>query len=173
MSLVSGMKKLVKRTGNYIHDNSSTILVTLGLGGFGAAIVETAIKAPEAKARLEELDTSIAIDCRDNHAPVPTKAQKLWMQTKTVAPVMAPTAVLATFSTGCILMAHRTDSKKVAALTTAYELSETARREYIAKVRDKIGEKAEKDIQDDYWCEKTQKNMPKDAHDDTIINTGH
>lgn len=173
MSLANAMKKFTKRAGNYIQDNSSTILVVLGLAGFGVAIYETAKNAPKAKEKLEELDVEIAIDCQDNHAPVPTKSQKLVRQAKVVSPIMAPTVILATFSSACIICAHKSNTKRVAALTTAYELSETARREYIARVKEKIGEKAELDIRDDYWREESQKHLPSDKNDNVIICTGH
>lgn len=172
MSLANSIKKFMKRTGEFVSDNSTTILTYTGLALFGVSLYETGKHTQEAKDKLQELDKDIEYSCKYDHAPVPTKPQKLWMQTKAVAPIMAPTIISATVGTACIISAQRANTKKVAALTTAYELSEQYRRDYAKKVKEKFGEKAESEVQDEYYREQSEKTMPEGPKDTSIISTG-
>lgn len=173
MSLANAFKRLTKKAGNYISNNSTTILTVTGLALFGVSIIETGRHTQEAKDKLAALDKDIEYECKYEGAQAPTKPQKLLRQFKVVAPIMAPTVVSATLGTVCIVQAQRANTKKVAALTTAYELSEQYRRDYARKVKEKIGEKAESEIKDEYYREQSQKVMPEGSQDSCIIHTGH
>ena len=173
MSLLTRLKKFGKRTGKFVSGNSTTILTFTGLSLFGISLYETGKHAHEAKEKLEELDREIELECQYDHADPPTKLQKFIRQTKVVTPIMAPTIISASLGTACIIGAQRANTKKVAALTTAYELSEQYRRDYAQKVKEKFGEKAESEVKDEYYREKSQEVMPSGPKDSCIICTGH
>ena len=143
-----------------------------GITGFLTTIVVTAIQAPKARDALDELDAEIAYDCEHEHIEPPSKPEKLWMQTKRVAPIMAPTVILATFSTVCVAGGYRANSKEIASLTAAYELSEKARRDYMDKVKSRLGEKKESEIRDSYYEQKANDHMPDGPEDRHIACTG-
>ena len=158
-------KKLGMAVNNFLSKHGTTILTTVGVASCGMAVYEAFKSAEDIKATIAEVDETV-----DPELP---KAQIIFEKAKAVAPVAAPTVVWFTFGAGCVIAAHRADSKKVAALTTAYELSETYRREYVNKVREKLGDKKAKEIEDDFHQEQAQKNMPTGPNDPNICLTGH
>lgn len=156
------MKKIGTAVNSFLEKHGTTILTTVGIISDGIALYEMYKAADTVKEKLEDV----------NNQDIPSKSEKLVTQIKTVAPVLAPTVIWFTFGTGCIIVSHKADSKKVAALTSAYELSETYRREYVSKVREKLGDKQAKEIEDDFYQEQAQKNMPEGPQDVNICLTG-
>ena len=162
----------LRRHGRVLAPHRAEILTAVGITGFLSAIAVTAIQAPKARDALDELEADIAYECEHEHIEPPSKAEKLWMQTKRLAPIMAPTVVLATFSTVCIVGGHKSSTKQIASLTAAYELSEKARRDYIASVKEHIGEKKESEIQDSFCEKQAMEDIPNGPDDRCIICTG-
>lgn len=169
----NGMKKFGTAVNNFLGKHGTTILTTVGIISEGIAIYEMYKATDDVKAKLEEVEKDIEYSCKYDHEEPPTKPQKLWKQTKAVAPVLAPTVIWFTFGAGCLVVSHKADSKKIAALTSAYELSETYRREYISKVKEKVGEKKAKEIDEEFYQEQAEKNMPAGPNDGAICLTGH
>ncbi len=158
----TGLKKLGNAACNFLAKNGTTILTVAGIIFEGMALYEMYQAAESIKQDLEE------VDVENNTLP-----QKVIKQAGAVAPDAARPLALFLLGSACIGVAHRADTKQIAALTTTYELSETARREYISKVKEKLGEKKAKEIEDDYYIQQSQKNMPSGPHDDSICLTGH
>ena len=173
MSLKTSFVKAYKKAENVMTENGSTILTVLGIGGFIVSILLAIEETPTAEEKLKELEKEMALeaDAGIDYIP-PSKEQVIIRKAKKVVPVYAPTIITATLSTACIACAKKADSKKIAVLTTAYELSEASRRDYIRKVKEKIGEKAEAEIQDAYYKEKIENTMPSGPQDSSIICTG-
>ena len=173
-SLKNGLRQIRKQAGNVMTKNGSTILITMGITGFLVAIGLAIEETTTAEEKLKELDNEIALEAESGgvNYKVPSKGEIILRKAKKLAPVYAPTVITATLATACIVSAHKSDSKKVAVLTTAYELSEATRRDYIRKVKEKIGEKAEAEIQDAYYKEKIENTMPEGPKDSSIICTG-
>ena len=165
-------RSIRKHGGSAIKGNKSAILTALGITGFIGAIITTAIRSEDAIEALDELDAEIAYDCEHEHIEPPSKLEKTWMQTKKLAPIYAPTIILATFSTACIIGSYRNSRKDILSLSAAYELSEKARRDYMARVKEKIGEKEESKIRDSYYEQLSKESMPESSDDRTIIQTG-
>ena len=166
-------KKLSSCVSKWFDKHGTTVLVTVGIISEAVAIYEMFKAADDIKQTLEEVDKDIELGCKYDHEPIPTKPQKFVKQAKALAPVVAPTVLWFTFGSGCIVAAHKANTKKVAALTTAYELSETYRREYVSKVKQKLGEKKAKEIDDEFYQEQAEKNMPAGPRDGAICLTGH
>ena len=80
-----------------------------------------------------------------------------------------PATVLGAASIGCIIGASSVNTRRTAALATAYKLSETAFAEYKEKVVETIGEKKEKTVKDKVAKAKVEKNPVKNNE---IIITG-
>lgn len=80
-----------------------------------------------------------------------------------------PAAATCILSAGCIIGANSVHLKRNAALATAYKLSETAYNEYHDKVVEVVGEKKEREIQDEICKDHVRKNPPVNKE---IIITG-
>lgn len=156
-----------------LSKHGTSLLTGIGIISCGVAVIETYKATENIKAKFAEVEKDIEYACKYEQAEPPTKPQKVVMQVKKVAPVAAPPVIWFTFGSICIISAQRANNKKITALTTAYELSETARREYMKTVRDKLGDKKAKEIDDDYYHEQAQKNMPAGPSDRNICVTGH
>lgn len=174
MSLKTGLRQIRKQAGNVMTKNGSTILITMGITGFFVAIGLAIEETSTAEEKMEELNKELALEAEVegiNYKP-PTKGQVMLRKAKKLVPVYAPTIVTAGLSSACIIFAHRSDSKKIAVTTAAYELSEAMRRDYIRKVKETVGEKAEAEIQDAFYKEKIEESMPEGPKDSSIICTG-
>lgn len=161
------MRKIGTAVGKVFTKHGTTILVTLGIISEGVALYEMYKAADLVKAKIEEVNKDLELE---TELSTPKKVVK---QVVGVAPTLAKPAAWYLFGSTCIAVAHRADTKRIAALATAYEFSETARRETINKVREKFGEKKAKEIEDEYYQEQAQKNMPSGPRDASICITGH
>ena len=164
----TGMKKAGQAVNKWLNKHGTTLLTTVGIASCGMAVYEM-YKATD---EVNNIISDIKADIQSQEEPS-AKTEALWEGTKKLAPAIAPTVIWFTFGAGCIAASHRADSKKIAALTSAYELSETYRRNYISKVKDKLGERKAKEIEDDFYQEQAQKNMPSGPNDANICQTGH
>lgn len=162
----------LRRHGRILAQNKSKVATVVGVTGFLVSIVVTAIQAPKARDALDELDAEIAYDCEHEHIEPPSAPEKLWMQTKRVVPIMAPTVVLAVFSTACIAGGHKSLSNELAASVAAYEMKDRALKSYVANVKETLGEKKESEIRDSYYEKEALKDIPEGPDDRCIICTG-
>lgn len=143
--------------------NKPAILTALGTIGFGTSIVMAAKATPEALRRLEVAKKDIPEDA--------TKAQIVWIETKAVAPAYAKTAVTAIASAVCVIEAQSENTRRIAAVTTGYELLDQSFKEYKSQVVETIGEKKEQAIRDEIAKEHAAKSEIKE--DDIIqVSTG-
>ncbi len=172
MSQLSRNLRSSRRHTGTLKKHKAGILTAAGIIGFLTTTVVAVIQAPKARDALDELDADIAYDCEHYHEEPPEGIEKLWMQTKVVTPIMAPVVVGAVFSSACIIGAQCHNHRQIASLGAAYELSEKARRDYIERVKEKIGEKEESKIRDEYYKELSKETMPESSDDRTIIQTG-
>lgn len=81
----------------------------------------------------------------------------------------APAVVMGVVTAGCIVGIHSVHSRRSAALMSVYSLTETAFKEYQAKVAETIGENKESKIRDEIAKDRLEANPPKDGQ---IIVTG-
>lgn len=151
--------KLIKAV---LGNKAPTILVVLSIGGLIGTTVMAVIATPKALKRIED-EEDIRIENEDD--PM-TKGEVVQLTWTCYGPAMAMGA--ATIAT--IIGAHTISLKRNAALTGAYYLSETALKEYQAKIIEKIGEKKNKMIKDEIAQDHITKNKPDNK---TIIVTGN
>ena len=129
---------LAKNLKNGIIKHSPEILTGIGIAGFITTTVMAVKATPKAMQLIDEKKNEMKVH---NLTPMET--------VKTTWKVYIPTVVSGGLSIAALVSANRIDSKRKAALATAYTLAESTLREYQTKVIDTIGEKKEQKIKDE------------------------
>ena len=117
--------------------HNTTILTGFGMVGMLSAGVMAVRATPKALMLIEDRKCDLEVEKLTKRETVKT----VWRCY--LAPVLT-----ATVSATCLLGANKSNVRKNAALTAGYALSETASKEYQAKVLETIGEKKERGIRD-------------------------
>ena len=141
---VAGLFKNI-RTG--ISEHSPEILTGIGIAGMVATTILAVKATPKAVVLLEEKREE---ENREKLSPVEV-VKATWK-------CYIPAVVTGVTSIGCLIGASSVNSRRTAALATAYNLSKTALAEYKDKVVEQIGEKREKDIRDSVAKDKIERN---------------
>lgn len=117
--------------------HSPEILTGIGIAGMIATTVMAVRVTPKALKLMEDTKKE-------------TKEEKLTpMETiKTTWKCYLPAAITASVSVVCLISANSVNTRRNAALATAYRLSESAFKDYRGKVIETIGEKKEQSVQD-------------------------
>lgn len=146
------LSKITQDVGKFIAKRSPEILTGLGIAGMLTTTVLAVKATPKAmiliekKKEYEQVDKLTAMDT-----------------IKTTWKCYVPSAVTATMSTLCLIGASSVNTKRNAALATAYSLSETALKEYREKVVETIGEKKEEKVRDAVAKDMIEKHPVKDS----------
>jgi len=155
--------ELVK--GNFINNfktaaikKSPAILIGFGIAGFFGSMVLVGRAAPEAAEKIEEKKKELK---KEKLTPIET-VQTVWT-------CYIPAAVLSGISMGMILGGYQIDARRNAVLAAAYGMTETAFKEYREKTLETIGEKKEKEIQDQIAKDHVEKNPVSQQN---VIYTG-
>ena len=151
----SQFAKSVKKT---VIKHSPEILTAFGIVGMFTAGALAVKDTPKALRLIEEKKKEQQVD---KLKPLDT--------VKVAWKCYIPSVAMATVSTACLIGASNVNSKRNAALATAYTLSETALREYKAKVVETLGEKKEEAIRESIVKDKMDQNPTNNS---TIIVTG-
>lgn len=144
------LAKIAKSVRASLVEHSPEILTGIGIAG----MLTTTILAVKATPRAIDL---IRADSRYNHDGDPyayTKTEAI----KSCWKCYIPAAVTGVSSIACIISASSVNTRRNAALATAYTLSETALREYKDKVIETFGEKKEQVVRDAVAKERIEKN---------------
>lgn len=160
------LKVSAKQLGRQIDKHSPEILIGCGLVGFATTCILVAKEAPIARDRLDELHHELG-NCDEEIS----KTRVVLEETKTVLPVYAPAIVSGAVSCGCILGSYHISSKRTAALATAYELCQSTLVDYQNKVREKLGEKKEKEIRHEIVEDDIKKNPPPESYCNELAYT--
>lgn len=139
---------------------SPEILTGIGIAGMITTTIMAVRATPKALRLLES-------HREDDGEKLPAKTV-----IKTTWKCYIPAAVTGTMSVACLIGASSVNAKRNAALATAYTLSETALKEYKAKVVETIGEKKEASIRDDIVKERIEKDPVKN-HEVIITEKGN
>lgn len=148
--------KLIKSLGAILHRKAPEILLGTGIAGMVTTVVLAVRATPKAMLLIEEAkakkdtneDVSISVDV------TPIEIIKATWK------CYIPTVLIGSGSIVCLICAHSTNARRNAALAAAYSLSETALKEYQAKVVETIGEKKEQAIQDAVNKDRVTANPP-------------
>jgi hypothetical protein len=145
------IRKLWYRTEKFASDNAPTILTTIGVIGVAATAYLTGKAAYESAEVLRD-------EARSRHGVVEdfSSREKVEMLWKLYIPAVS--TGLATCA--CIVGANRIESKRAAALTAAYSISERAFHEYREKVVEQIGKTKEQKVRDAVAQDRVDRNPP-------------
>lgn len=142
-------------TGIAVAGSVSTALLA-AKGGYSAALVLAAYEA--------DIDEDLERGNHDVELLTPKeKAQITWK-------FYLPALITGASTVVCIVGANSISSKRQAAIVTAYSISETAFKEYKAKVVEQIGETKEQKVRDEIAKDRIEANPPVDSQ---VIITGN
>ena len=130
-------KPMLRAVGDSMQLHSSAILTGIGITGMAGAVLMAITATPKALRLLEEEKNESGEEKLDKKAIV----RATWK-------CYIPTAALMGLSIGCLIGSSAVNSRRNAALATAYSISETALKEYQGKAVELVGEKKEKEIRD-------------------------
>lgn len=160
--LLNGWKKIEK----FAEINKPQILTGCALAGLVVTIIQTYRAAPIADRILKEKRKDL-IDVR----PDDREAKRVVVKEtiKELAPVVLPTIVMATATAACIIGSNRVSSKRIAVLSAAYSLSETAIKDLNTKMNDILGEKKTKTIKEAIAKDKLKKDGDEPKESEVFI----
>lgn len=155
----TNLSTVVTDVRHFVNKRSPEILTGLGIAGMITSTVLAVRATPKA---LELIETKKKEDWVDQLSPLEI--------VKTAWKPYIPAFVTGVTSTACLIGANKVNTRRNAALATAYKLSETALAEYKEKVIETIGEKKEKTIRDKVAEERVKKNPVSKSE---VIITGN
>ena len=149
--------KFFKGIQRGINKHSPEILTGVGIAG----MITTTVLAVQATPKAIKLIETEEYE-RKEYLTVPEKVKIAWKP-------YIPAVVTGVASTVCLIGSCKVSTRRVAALTTAYKLSETALTEFKEKAVEVVGEKKVKDIKEKIAKEKVEQNPVSKSN---VIVTG-
>ena len=145
------ISNLVKTVQSSVNKNSPKILLAVGIAGAVITVV-TAVKAtPKAMKMIDEAKEKKQDEMAEEEEAL-TPATMIDLTpvevVKATWKCYIPTIGFGLLSVGCLVASASVNSKRTAALVTAYELSKTALSEYKDAVIETIGEKKAEEVRD-------------------------
>lgn len=151
------LKGSLRALAKIVNKNSPEILTGIGIAGMLTTVVLAVRATPKATEKLDDLREEY-----DGEKVPPMEF------VKKVGPGYVPAIVTGVASTACLIGATSINSRRNAALITAYQISTTALSEYKDKVIETIGENKEREVRDSIAKDKIEKNPVKN---NTVIVT--
>lgn len=157
----------------YTRKKSPTILAGLAIAG----VISTAYAAFKAGCRADEILKIYHEDMRDCR-PGDKEAKKAVVKetARRLVPVMAPVVISGGVTVACVAGSHSASSRRIAALSAAYSLSESTVKNLNSKMEEMLGEKKARAIKDSIMKDKLKANAEKDQKvlsDDQFILAGN
>ncbi len=157
-----GLAKFAKSLRTTLTKRSPEILTGIGIAGMVTTTVLAVKATPKALQLLEE-EKSSRFDLENGEALTKIEVVKIaWKP-------YIPAAVTGALSIACLVSSTSVNTRRNAALATAYKLSETALTEFKEKAVEVVGEKQVKDIKDKIAKDKVEENP---VSKNNIIVTG-
>lgn len=139
--------------------NSPAILTGVAVVG----LISTAWSAFKAGPRASQIMEDYRKDMRDCH-PKDKEAKRAVVgeTVKKMVPVIAPTVIAGGTTVACIIGSHSASSRRIAALSAAYSLSESTVKNLNEKMEEMLGEKKARAIKDSIMKDKLHADTEKD-----------
>lgn len=137
-----GIEKLIKSTSHVISKNSAALLNISAIGGLVSTVVLAVRATPKAYAIIDNTEYPLS---------KPEIIKQTWK-------LYVPALIVGSASIASIIFLNNLSTRKTAALATLLTLSETAAKEYSAKVVEMIGTKENIKIIDTIAKDKIEKN---------------
>ena len=151
------VKKMISDVGRKIDRRSPEILAGIGIAGMITTVVLAVRATPKALTLIDEASNEKNAEL--TRVEVVKAAWKPYV----------PAVITGIMSTTCMIGSVHIGARRIAAISTAYKLTETAFSEYKDKVVETIGEKKEKSIKEKIAEDKLEKNP---ASKSDVIITG-
>lgn len=136
-----------KRLGSSVQKNAPELLLAAGLIGFVTTVVLAVEETPKAMQLLEEAKRK-----RASEEPEKERSEVIREHVEDYAKIIykcyIPAMICGVSAIICLICAHNANLRRNAALAAACSLSETALKEYRAKVAETVGEQKEQEIRD-------------------------
>lgn len=145
---------LTKTIGKSIMKNSPTILTSASVAGLITTTLLAIRATPKALLLLNDEEEERWKKHPDGDFPVITKKETVIITWK----CYVPAAISGAVTIACMLSANSINLRRNAALAGLYSLSETALKEYQAKVVETIGQNKERKIKDEIAKDKIDKD---------------
>ena len=146
------LSKFVRGVQNTVTEHSPQILMGVGIAGMVTTVVLAVRATPTALILMEQRKEELTTDEQECEKLPPVEV------VKTTWKCYLPAVVTGVLSTGCLICSNSVHTRRHAALATAYTLSETAFKDYRAKVVETIGEKKEEAVRDAVAKENVERN---------------
>ena len=143
----TNLATIAKEIRKFASKRSPEILTGIGIAGMITTTILAVRATPKALKLIEEQKEEESVDELSSFEVV-----------KVAWKPYIPAMVTCIASTACLIGASSVNTKRNAALATAYKLSETALSEYRDKVVETIGEKKERIVRDKVAEERVKKN---------------
>ena len=143
----TNLATITKDIRKFASKRSPEILTGIGIAGMITTTILAVRATPKALELIEEQKEEESVDELSSFEVV-----------KVAWKPYIPAIVTCVVSTACLIGASSVNTKRNAALATAYKLSETALSEYRDKVVETIGEKKERIVRDKVAEERVKKN---------------
>lgn len=158
----SRLNKLTKMAKTFIDkQNSPAVLVgvaVVGVIGTAVAAYKTGLKADKILKEYKRDFRDTAEDDKETQKELKKKA------IKKIIPAAVPPVLLGTTTIACILSSHKINARRIALLSAAYQLSESAVKDLNEKMIETLGEKKTRVIKDNIVKDKIEKNPPKEGN---------
>lgn len=152
---------IVKQAERFARSNSPAILTAFGATG----AITTAVLAGRAAYNSYPI-----IKKHEEEHGIPDTNREMYLErAKLVWRLYVPATVSGTTSVACIVLAARVGSRRTAAITAAYSLTEKAFVEYKDKVIETFGETKEQKVRDQIVQDRVNNNPPNQT---IITGTG-
>jgi len=149
------LSSIARRAQRAASDNTPALLTTLGVAGLISTVV-LASKGTLKAAEVLRLEIEDAVDSTGDEEYTLNTKRQVELTWKYFVPAVGTGA----FTIACIIAANRIQTRRAAALATAYGLSQEAYKTYKDKVVEKLGEKKEQAVRDEIAQDRVNKNPP-------------
>lgn len=168
--------KAFNKTKYKIGKHAPEILIGIGITEMAMTVVLAVKATPKAvtlidEAQAKKREETIEYNCQQNKVADCVSVELTPLETIKVAwKPYIPAAITGAVAVACIIGSNSINSKRNAAIATAYKISEAALNDYKAKVVESIGEKKEQLIQEKVTQDKIDSNPPTNT---TVIMAGN
>lgn len=155
----SKLMDFLEKAEGFAKKNSPVILTGMAIVG----VITTAYSAYKAGPRAEKILKAYREDMRDCH-PKDKEAKRAVVgeTTKKMIPVIAPPIIMGSMTVACIIGSHSVSSRRIAALSAAYSLSESTVKNLNNKMEEMLGEKKTRAIKDSIMKDKMKADSAND-----------
>lgn len=159
---------ILKKAATFEKRHAAALLTGVAVVG----LVTTAVTAYKAGKKVDDIlakheENLKRVKKTDNNKE---KTQVIKEVAKDMAPIIVPPVVLGVATAGCILGSHSVSNRRIAALSAAYSISESALKDMDKKMREVLGEKKTQSIKDAITKDKLKESDPPKK--EQIIITG-